>query len=314
MQARTLGRGFGLALLLATPGLAPAQDLEALAKDPKLFLETAQTALHWNEPTEPTKIVGPLYFVGTRGLAVWLITTSDGHILLNTGMPASGPMIEASIRKLGLKPEEVRILLAGHAHIDHVGGHAYLQKLSGARVAMIAEEVDLIESGGKLDFHYGAYPEFAFDPVEVDQVFHDGDAIRLGDVVLTARLTPGHTKGSTTFVMKLIDGGKSLAIVFPNGTSINPGYRLVEKPSYPGIAADYRRTFQVLETLEPDIWLDAHTDVFGFEAKRARAAREGIAAWVDPEGYRTWLARVRAKFEATVKSESDPSPKQPDAR
>src|SRR6185436_4261521 len=99
------------------------------AKDPVLFLNTAEKLLMWNEATEPVKIVGPLYFVGTKGLAAWLITSPQGHILLNTGMPASGPMIADSIRKLGFKPEDIRILLAGHAHVDHVGGHAYLQKI-----------------------------------------------------------------------------------------------------------------------------------------------------------------------------------------
>ncbi len=288
------------ALLLAAAPSARGQHLEALANDPARFLATAGTALHWNEPTEPTRIVGPLYFVGTRGLAVWLITTSEGHILLNTAMPGSETMIAASMRTLGFEPADVEILLAGHAHIDHVGAHAAIRKLSGARIAMIAEEVDLIQSGGRLDFHYGKYPELAFDPVTVDRVFRDGDTITLGGVTLTARLTPGHTKGSTTFVMNLVDGDKTWVVVFPNGTSINPGYRLVKNPSYPGIADDYRRTFQVLDALQPDIWLDAHTEVFDFEAKRARAARDGVAAWVDPEGYRTWLRRVRDKFDRTV--------------
>ncbi len=290
-------------MLLTVPILSRAQDAEELANNPPLFLATAEKALKWNEPADPAHIVGPVYFVGTKGLAAYLITTTKGHILVNTAMPTTGPMIADSIRKLGFKPEDVKILLAGHAHIDHVGGHAYIQKLSGARVAMIAEEVDLIQSGGKLDFHYGVYPEFAFEPVKVGRVFHDGDTITLGDVALTARLTPGHTRGSTTFLMKASDGGKPYTVVFPNGTSINPGYRLVRDPSYPGIADDYRRTFAVLEKLEPDIWLDAHTDVFDFEGKRARAKKEGAAAWVDPEGYRKWLAGVREKFDRTLKSE-----------
>jgi len=299
----TMRHAVALGLLLSLPAIALGQDQAALAKDPVLFLNTAQKMMKWNEPAEPTKILGPLYFVGTKGLAVWLITTSEGHILINTGMPGSGPMIAESIRKLGFKPEDIKIMLAGHAHIDHVGGHAYIQKLSGARVAMIAEEVDLIQSGGKLDFHYGAYPEFRFDPVKVDQVLHDGDTIKLGEVAATARLTPGHTKGSTTFITNLVDGGKVYTVVFPNGTSVNPGYRVVKDPSYPGIADDYRRTFHVLEMLKPDIWLDAHTQTFDFEAKRARVAKEGAAAWVDPEGYRKWVVAVREKFENTVNAE-----------
>src|SRR5262245_19609246 len=176
----------GLALLLAAPHFSLAQDAEGLARTRK--------ALKFDEPAEPVHIAGPLYFVGTQGLGVWLFATPEGLIVLNSGMPGSGPLIEASIRKLGMKPEDIEILLATHAHVDHVGGHAYLQKLSGARVAMIAEETKLMESGGKLDFRYGEVPEFAFEPVKVAQPFKDGDVIRLGDVALTARLTPGHTK------------------------------------------------------------------------------------------------------------------------
>jgi metallo-beta-lactamase class B len=306
MIRRTTASGplaFLVATLLCGPVFSLSQDPEELAKDPVLFLNTAQKLLKWNEPAEPTKIAGPVYFVGTRGLASYLITTSEGHILLNTAMPVTGPMIAESIRKLGFKPEDIKILLAGHAHIDHVGGHAYIQKISHARVAMAAEEIDLIQSGGKIDFQYGAYPEFAFDPVQVDQVLHDGEAIRLGDVSLTARLTPGHTKGSTTFIMRVVDRGKAYTVVFPNGTSVNPGYRLVRNPSYPGIADNYRRTFQLLATLKPDIWLDAHGDVFDFEGKREAATRDGPAAWVDPEGYRKWLAGSREKFQATVNAE-----------
>jgi metallo-beta-lactamase class B len=302
-----IGCALALTLLLTTPAATRGQDLAALAKDPVRFLDTAQKLLKWNEPAEPTRIVGPLYFVGTKGLAAYLITTSEGHVLLNTAMPVSAPLIAASIRKLGFKPEDIKLLLAGHAHIDHIGGHEHIQSLSGARVGAIAEEVALIQSGGKLDFHYGAYPQFAFYPLRVERVFRDGDTIKLGDVALTARLTPGHTKGSTTFIMKIVDGGTPYVVVFPNGTSINPGYRLVKDPSYPGIADDYRTTFRVLETLDPDIWLDAHTDVFDFEGKRERATREGAKAWVDPEGYRKWLAGVRAKFEAAVADESKAS-------
>src|SRR5204863_5113667 len=204
-----LWRIWVVGLVVATSSQAIAQPTpEELAKDPALFLETARKTLKWDEPAEPAKIVGPISFVGTKGLSVFLIQTSAGHILLNTGMPGSGPMIEASIRKLGLKPEDIKILLTGHAHIDHVGGHAYLKKLSGARVGMITEEKELLESGGKSDFFYGKDEVFQFEPAKVDFVFHDGDEIKLGDVTLKALLTNGHTKGSTTFLMKVVDGGK----------------------------------------------------------------------------------------------------------
>jgi metallo-beta-lactamase class B len=218
--------------------------------------------------------------------------------LLYTGMPPSGPMIEASIRKLGLNPKDIKLLLTGHAHIDHVGGHGHIQKLSNCRVAMMDAEVELIESGGRTDFHYGSVPEFLFEKVKVDQPLRDGETITLGDIAMTARHTPGHTKGSTTWVMDIVDNGKTYHVVFPDGTSVNPGYRIGKNPSYPGIADDYRRTFQVLASLKPDIWLTSHTEVFDFEGKRARAATEGVEAWVDPKGYATWVAEQLRKFEA----------------
>lgn len=247
-------------------------DMETLANNPPLFLKTATKLLKWEEPAEPFKIVGPIYFVGTKGLGAFLITTTEGHILLNTGMPSSGPMHEASIRKLGFKPEDIKILLTGHAHSDHAGGLAYIKKLSGAQMASIDMEKDLLESGGKLDFHYGKYKEFEFEPVKVDRVLRDGEIIKLGDVAITALLTNGHTHGSTTFVTNVVDGGKVYTVVFPNGTSVNPGYQLVVNPSYPGIADDYRRTLHILEMLKPDIWLGLHAEWYDPEGKRARAA------------------------------------------
>ena len=295
---------FATAVVFGMSSPVLGQDLETLAKHPKLFLETATKLFGWNDPAEPMKIVGPISFVGTKGLGVWLISTSEGHILLNTGMHSSGPMIEASIRTLGLKPEDIKLLLTGHAHIDHVGGHAYIKQLSGAQVAMMDAETDVLQTGGKLDFFSGKDVEaMGYEPVNVDRVFRDGDTIKLGDVALTARLTPGHTKGATTFIMNVVEGGKIYTAVFPDGSGVNPGYRLGKDPSYPGIGDDYRRTLYVLETLKPDIWLAPHLDTFDFEGKRARAATEGAKAWVDPEGYRPFVAAQCEKFEAEVNTE-----------
>jgi hypothetical protein len=276
---------------------------EELAQNPPLFLETARELLKWDEPAEPARIIGPIYFVGTKGLSSFLITGSEGHILIYTGMPGSGAMIEKSIVKLGFNPQDVKIILTGHAHSDHAGGHAYLKKVTCAKIAMMREEVGLFESGGELDFHYGRYQEFAFEPTKVDAVFRDEDEIKLGDISITALLTPGHTKGSTTYVTKIVSEGKTYTVVFPDGTSVNPGYRVARNPSYQGIGDDFRRTFITLESLKPDIWLNCHTEFFGYEGKLARAAKDGDAAWVDPEGYRRYVATAKAKFEATADKE-----------
>lgn len=280
-------------------------NLEALADNPRIFLEVARKHFKWDEPAEPARIVGPIYFVGTKGLTVYLIATPEGHIVINTGMPGSGPMIEASIRKLGFRPEDIKILLIGHAHVDHAGGHAYLKKLSGARIAIIREEKELFESGGKLDFHYGTVKDFEFEPAKVDTVFNDGDTIKLGEVAIKGLLTNGHTRGSTTFVMDVVDSGKKYNVLFPNGTSVNPGYRLIKDPSYPGIKDDFVRTAGLLSDMKPDIWLMPHNEAFDYEGKLTRSAKEGAGAWVDPEGYRKWIAAQRERINAVIEKQSE---------
>jgi metallo-beta-lactamase class B len=308
-----------LATVLALPfaGLgAAAQDLprdvptrEQLARDNQLFLSLAREHLHWDEPTEPARVVGPLHFVGTRGLSSWLFATSEGHILLNTGMPGSGPMIAASIRKLGFRPEDIRIIINGHGHSDHAGDVGYFKRLSGAQLAIMEADVAMIEDGGKSDFHYGSdWRIMGQPPVAVDRVLRDGDTIRLGEVVLTALHTPGHTRGSTTWLTTLVDGGRSYVVAFPDGCGFNPGYRVAKNPSYPGINADYRRTLHTLEMLEPDIWGGHHTEYFDLDGKRRRAAIEGPAAWVDPEGYRRFVAGKRRAFEDQVDAELGAAP------
>jgi metallo-beta-lactamase class B len=279
--------------------------MDSLAKDPPKFLNFAEKAMKWEVPAEPGHIAGPIYFVGTKGLAVWLFKTSDGLIILDTGMPSSGPMIEESIKKLGFNPADIKLLLANHPHIDHVGAHAYLQKISGAKVAMIAESVAEMESGGAIDFFYGGVKEFLYEPVKVDHVFRDGDVIKLGDAALKAYLTEGHCKGATTFTTTITDNGQSYQVVIPDGAGANPGYRLRIRPSYPGLYKDYQRTFHILESIEPDIWLDLHNEKFRFSEKMKKSAEMGAEAWVDREGYRQYIIDARRKFEETIAKEME---------
>lgn len=286
-----------------------AQDLptaEELANDNSLFLSLARKALKWEEPAEPVHIVGPLYFVGTKGLGVFLFTTAEGHILMNTGMPSSGPMIVESIRKLGFRAEDIKLMINGHAHIDHAGAFAYLKQLTGAEMAVMREDVPAMESGDKGDFKYA--DDFVYPRVAVDRVLVDGERISMGDVQLTAYLTPGHTRGATTWVANLIDEGKAYVVVFPDGAGFNPGYRLAKNPSYPGIAEDYRRTHHVLEMLKPDIWLAQHNEYYDLEGKRARAKAEGVKAWIDPEGYRRFIAAKKRAFEDEFDAEMGVTP------
>lgn len=285
-----------------TTGEEPTK--EVLAKDNQLFLTLARQALQWDEPMEPFHIAGPLYYVGTRGLSAFLFVTAEGNILLNTGMPESGALIVSSISSLGFKPEDIRILISGHAHVDHAGALAYIKALSGATLAVMEGDVAPMEDGGKSDFQYGTdWQVMGFPPVGVDRVLRDGERVTLGEVSLTALSTPGHTRGATTWVAELVENGKVYLVVFPDGAGFNPGYRIVQDPSYPGIEADYRRTHHRLEMLKPDIWATAHPEVSLMEEKRERAKTEGIAAWIDPEGYRRFVAKEKLEFEALVDEE-----------
>lgn len=274
---------------------------EQLANDNNLFITLAAKALKWEEPTEPVRIVGPVYFVGTKGLGVFLFTTSEGHILMNTGMPSSGPMIVDSIRKLGFKPEDVKLMINSHAHADHAGAFAWLKAQYGGELAVMKDDVAAMESGDANDFKYAN--DLTYPAAKVDRVLRDGDSIKMGDVLLTAYHTPGHTRGATTWVANLVVDGKSYIVAFPDGAGFNPGYRLAKDPSYPGIADDYRRTHHALEMLKPDIWLAQHNEYYDLEGKRERAKTEGVKAWIDPEGYRRFIAGKKRAFEDEVDEE-----------
>jgi metallo-beta-lactamase class B len=274
---------------------------EQLADDNNLFISLAKKALKWEEPAEPVRIVGPIYFVGTKGLGAFLFTTAEGHILMNTGMPSSGPMIVESIRKLGFKPEDIKLMINGHAHIDHAGAFAYLKQQFGAQLAVMKDDVTAMESGDTNDFKYAN--DFVYPAVKVGRVLRDGDTIKMGDLLLTAYHTPGHTRGATTWIANLVVDGKAYVVAFPDGSGFNPGYRLVRNPSYPGIADDYRRTLHALEMIKPDIWLAQHNEYYDLEGKRERARTEGVNAWVDPEGYRRWIAGKKRAFEDRVDEE-----------
>jgi metallo-beta-lactamase class B len=277
----------------------PGPTREELAKDNKLFLSLARKGLKWDEPTEPSRIVGPLHYVGTAGLASYLFVTSEGHILFNTGMPGSGPMIVESIRKLGFDPKAIKILINGHGHSDHAGAFAWFKELTGAQVAIMEPDVAMVEDGGRSDFHYGHdWEVMGQPPVKVDRVLRDGDTVRLGEVLLTAHHTPGHTRGATTWETTLVDTGRAYRVVWPDGGGFNPGYRVAREPtSYPGMNADYRRTHHLHEMLRPDIFLGAHAEWFGYEAKRERARTEGAAAWRNGEEYRLFVAKQKRAFE-----------------
>ena len=173
----------------------------------------AQDPSDWIEPYPPFRIADNLYYVGSKGLANYLITTPQGHILINSDLEANVPLIRTSVEKLGFKFADIKILLISHAHWDHNAGSALIKKLTGARYMVMDGDVSVVESGGKTDFQYGNSPDNLYPATKVDRVLHDGDQVKLGNAVLVARLTPGHTKGCTTWTMKVNEGGKTYNVV-----------------------------------------------------------------------------------------------------
>ena len=257
----------------------------------------------WMEPFPPFRIAGNLYYVGSRGLATYLVTTPQGHILINSDLEANVPMIRASVEKLGFKFGDVRILLISHAHWDHDAGSAKIKELTGATYMVMDADVPVVESGGKTDFQYGNDPKSRYPVAKVDRTLHDGDEVRLGDTVLVAHLTPGHTKGCTTWTMTVRDATNTYDVVIIGSPNVNPGYKLVNNPQYAQIAADYERMFRVLKSLPCDIFLGAHGAYFDMETKYGRVKELGAAAFVDPDGYRNFVTSKEQAFRAELEKQ-----------
>jgi len=253
----------------------------------------------WTEPFPPFHIAGPLYYVGSKGLANYLVTTSQGNILINSDLEANVPMIQASIEKLGFKFKDTKILLISHAHWDHDAGSAMIKELTGATYMVMDADVPVVESGGKTDFAYGS-PNFLYRPTKVDRVLHDGDEVRLGSAVLVAHVTPGHTKGCTTWTMEVTERGKTYNVVILGSPNVNPGYKLVDNTAYPQIAEDYERMWRVLKSLQCDIFLGAHGSYFGLEEKYSLMKDEGANPFIDPSGYKTYIAQKEQDFRTEL--------------
>jgi metallo-beta-lactamase class B len=264
-----------------------------------LFAQSAD----WTAPYPPHKVVDNIYYVGSRGLASYLITTPQGDILINSSLEQSVPLIQASMEKLGFHFSDVKILLISHAHWDHCAGSAKIKQLTGARYMVMDADVQEIEAGGKGNFQYDT-PNSHYPPTKVDRVLHDGDKVELGGTTLVAHLTPGHTKGCTTWTMKARDAGKTLDVVIVGSPNVNPGYKLVNNLLYPQIATDFERTFRVLKALPCDVFLGAHGDYYGLDKKFPRMKDGAANPFIDPAGYQSYVAEREQAFRSELKKQS----------
>jgi metallo-beta-lactamase class B len=240
----------------------------------------------FNKPFPPFKVMDNIYFVGTEDLGSFLITTPAGHILINSDFETTVPQIRAGVEKLGFKFTDIKILLGSHAHGDHMEGDALVKELTGAQVVVMDQDVPALSRmtpQGK--------------PHPMDRVIHDGEEVKLGGVTLVAHLTPGHTKGCTTWTLKAQDKGKTYNVVILGSIGVNPGYILVNNKDYPQIADDYVRGFKVLRALPCDVFLGSHSRFYGMPEKYARLKDGGPNPFVDPAGYRAHLDLQEKNFK-----------------
>lgn len=282
---------------------AAVMALAVIGAAPRLVAQGDPT---WTEPFPPFRIVANLYYVGSKGLASYLITTPQGHILINSDLEANVPLIRDSVEKLGFRFTDIRILLISHAHWDHNAGSAMIKQLTGAKYMVMDGDVSVVESGGKSDFQYGNTPTSLYPPTKVDRVLHDGDEVKLGGAVLVAHLTPGHTKGCTTWTLKVTEEAKTSDVVIIGSPNVNPGYKLVNNPLYPQIAEDYERMFRVLKSLPCDYFLGAHGGYYDLEAKYQRLKTGARTAFIDPAGYKKYVAQKEQDFRAELARQRQP--------
>ena len=247
-----------------------------------------KAAIDWNKPFPPHKIIGNVYFVGSAELGSFLIATPEGHILINSDFEETVPVIRAAVEKLGFKFSDIKILLGSHAHPDHMTGDAMVKELTGAKVMAMEQDIPALQNlkpGGK------AHP--------IDRVLHDGDTVTLGGSTLTAHLTPGHTKGCTTWTLKVDDSGKSYDVVIVGSVSLNAAV-LVNNPNYPNIQDDYRRSFKVLRSLPCDVYLGSHNGFYRMTEKYARLENGDMRAYVDPDGYKAFVDSSEKAFQSRL--------------
>ena len=268
----------------------------------------AQVRPSWVKPLPPFRIADNLYYVGSQDLAAYLVTTSAGNILINANLPSSPSQIRASVEQLGFRWGDTKILLNGQAHYDHAGGFAEVLRQTHARSMVMEYDAEVVRTGGYSDFLHASGSVPTYPSARVDRVLHDGDTVTLGGTTLTAHRTGGHTRGCTTWTMRVHVPGEPTEtrrdVVIVGGYTLWSDFQLVDSPgkpaSYPGIAEDFRRSFAVYKALPCDIFLGDHGEHFGMLQKLQRMARDGDEVWVDPQGYRATIEEGRLSFEKVL--------------
>jgi metallo-beta-lactamase class B len=278
-------------LFAALLGLTAATGVQAQQR-----VDLPITNEEWTRPFPAFKVIGNVYYVGTYDLVSVLITTNNGHILINSGANGSESLIRTSVEALGFRMADIKILLSTHAHRDHVGALGALKQMTGARMLMHEADVPMLESGGHVDYRRPEGRGIIFDPVKVDQALKDGDKIRLGNVELTVHHHPGHTKGSVSFSLTVAEGGRNYSVLVANMPSVNEGMLLLGTPLYANAAGEYAQTFARQKSLSPDIWLASHAGQFGLHRKYKPGDAYDPNRFVDQAGWRAAVERLEKSY------------------
>ncbi len=265
--------------------------------------EPKATNPEWSKPFKPFRIAGNLYYVGTYDLACYLITTKEGNILINTGLAASAAQIKSNIEALGFAYKDIRVLLTGQAHYDHVGAMAEIKAATGAKLMVDEQDASVLADGGRSDYAFGrAVP--LFKPVKPDSLLHDKDVIQLGDMQITMLHLPGHTKGSAGFLFTVKDSSRSYKIFIANMPTIVIDKKFADVTEYRAIQADYAYTLNAMKNVSFDIWLAAHASQFNLHEKHKEGGSYNPAAFFDQEGYNSALAELQSDYDEKVKNDA----------
>lgn len=258
---------------------------------------------NWIKPFEPFRIAGNFYYVGTYDLGCYLITTSNGNILINTGLASSATQIKKNVETLGFKFSDIKILLTTQAHYDHVGAMAEIKKETGAIFIADAADAESLKTGGSSDYEMGKYG-VTFKPVEPDKLLHDRDTIRLGEMTLIMLHHPGHTKGSCSYLFNVKDEQKNYHVLIANLPSIITDRRFADIKSYPTIAADYAYTLDAMQHLNFDIWVASHASQFNLHDKHKPGDAYNPLVFADRKGYEDALNDLKEVYEEKIKKET----------
>ena len=255
----------------------------------------------WMSNHKPFRVIGNLYGVGGQDLSVYLITSDDGHILINTAAAGSLRDIRANIESLGFSIDDVKVLLSMQSHFDHTADLARIKELTGAKMYATKKDAPILEDGGVSDPHFGGFETFR--PIEVDKIIEDGEIISVGNTDLTVHYHPGHTEGSSSYSMRVKESGKIYDVLIANMGTINPGKKMIVDPTYEGVSEDFASTYKNQKMMSVDIWVAAHKSQYGFYDKYQPNQTYDPEMFVDPDGYLDAIEALEITYIKQVNSE-----------